>query len=121
MDGWCGENMQDKDAVNEALEARLSQLFASYRAACPDPDASPGFTPALWNRIDQRQSSVVGFRRLAQAIIGAAVLASLFMASYLVRSSSPYYNHTDLEVLASDQNHDLADAEIVQAVHERSK
>jgi hypothetical protein len=108
--------------THEEREARLSAVFASYREAFPDPDPSPAFMPGLWERIEARQSYTYGFKRLAQAIITAALAASVLMGVYLTRPDTGFstVSPTYLELLAADQNHDsIADAEIVQAVHER--
>ena len=108
--------------TNEEREARLCVLFSAYREACPDPDPSPAFMPGLWERIEARQSYTYSFKRLAQAIITAALAASVLMGVYLTRPDGGLLtdSHTYLELLAADQNHDsLADTEIVQAVHER--
>ncbi len=108
------QNRQDPVA-----EARLSELFAAYRAANPDPEPSLAFTPGLWQKIDARRSFAYSLKRLAQGLITAAAAVCLLMGFYLSRPEpSPY---TYLEVLAADQTHDMADAEIVRAVHEMNQ
>ncbi len=114
-----------QDLDRREADARLLALFGAYREALPDPDASAGFMPRLWERIEARQSFAYGFKRLAQGFITAAAVASLAMGVYLARPPrrlSPFYTHSYLELLAAGQNHDnLADAEIVQAVEGRTR
>jgi hypothetical protein len=100
-------------------DARLSELFAAYREACPDPEPSARFMPSLWESIDARRSFALRLRRFAQGLITAAAAVCLLMSLYLVRPQpSP---NTYLEVLAASQSHDaLADEEIVRAVHGRN-
>ena len=55
-------------------EGKLDALFAEYRAAIPDPEASANFMPMLWQRIEARRSANLSiFRRLAQVCVGATV------------------------------------------------
>ncbi len=99
---------------------RLSELFAAYRAALPDPESSTAFVPGLWEKIDARRSFSCSLKRLAQGLITAAAAVCLLMGFYLSRPEPS--NYTYLEVLAADQTHeDLADAEIVRAVHDRNQ
>lgn len=99
------------------LDQGLDALFAAYREACPDPEAGERFMPGVWQRIDANRVFSYRLKRLAQAIITAAAVASLAMGFYLSRP--PQLQHsTYLELLASDQQQDnLADAEIVQATY----
>jgi hypothetical protein len=98
---------------------RLSQLFAAYREACPDPEPSAGFTPALWEKIEASRVFVFRWKRLSQAIITAAAAVCLMMGLYQVRPAP--LSETYLEVLASDQSSDSpADEQIVQVIHERN-
>ncbi len=119
--------MQEQDESMDRIDPRIANLFAAYREALPDPEPGPAFMPALWQKIEARQSFALSLGRFARAIVTAAAAASLLMAAWLARPEpqpSPFYTHTYLELLAADQAHDsssLADAEIVQAVHENSR
>jgi hypothetical protein len=107
----------------DANDARLAALFASYREACPDPEPSAEFMPRLWQKIDSRQSSLFGLKRLAQGIVTAAAAACLLMGAFLASSPSAFNAGTYLESLAADQAHENpADVEIVQIAssHERN-
>jgi hypothetical protein len=115
--------MEPEPNKNE-LELRLSSLWTEYRDTIPDPEAGINFMPEVWARIDERRTFAFGIRRFSRGIITAAAAVSLLMAVYLSvpkRYPSAFYQSTYLELLAVGQNHDqaeLADAEIVEAVHD---
>ena len=113
--------MSSQEQRPNGLDDQLQALFAAYREACPDPEPSPGFMPQLWRKIDANRSYTYSLKRLAQGIITAAAAAALLMRVYLASpptAPSPSY----LELLAAGQTHyDLADTEIVQAVHDNSR
>ncbi len=102
-------------------EEQLDALFAAYRECCPDPEPGRDFMPQMWRRIDANRSFSYSLKRFARGIITAAAAASLLMGVYLSQPQSiptPSY----LELLAAGQPHDnLADTEIVQALHENSR
>lgn len=101
-----------------ANQDRLTELFAAYRNACPDPEPGAGFTLGLWERIEARRSFTLRWKRLSQAIITAAVAACFMMGLFEARPDPMH--ETYLEVLASGQSADSpADEQIVQVVHER--
>ncbi len=111
---------EQQDSRNPVSEARLAEVFAAYRAALSDPEPSATFTPGLWARIDARRSFAYSLKRLAQGLITAAAAVCLLMGLYLSRPEPSHYSY--LEVLAADQGQqDLADAEIVRAVHDRNQ
>ncbi len=111
---------EQQNSHDPVSEARLAELFAAYKAALPDPEPSTAFTPGVWDKIDARRSFAYSLKRLAQGLITAAAAVCLVMGFFLSRPEPS--NFTYLEVLAADQNHgDLADAEIVRAVHDRNQ
>jgi hypothetical protein len=61
----------------------LDALFRAYREACPAPDPSANFMPAIWQRIEDRQRSQFFLGRWARALVTAAAVLSLAMAAYL--------------------------------------
>lgn len=111
------ENEQPVTGADERLQA----VFAAYREMCSDPEPGPDFMPQLWQKIDASRSFTYSWRRLARAIITAAAAAALLMGVILTQretNPSPSY----LELLAAGQAHnDLADTEIIQALHENSR
>ena len=95
-------------------EERLDAIFRAYRDACPNPEASANFMPNLWQRIEARQTYAFSFKRIANALVTAAVAASIALGAYMsVPRSNPYYSQTIVEVLAeanaSDAGVDLPD------------
>lgn len=117
-----------RDAPLERFEAELTDLFAQYREALPDPEPSANFTPRLWQKIEARQSTTRQVRRLAQGFVTAAAAVSLLIGVFLSLPQnriSPFYTATYLELLAADQGpDDPADVEIVrteQGVHETTR
>jgi hypothetical protein len=113
--------MFEQQNSQEPVSDRLSELFAAYRTAVPDPESSAAFVPGLWEKIDARRSFAYSLKRFAQGLITAAAAVCLVMGFFLSRPEPS--NFTYLEVLAADQTqHDgLADAEIVRAVHDRNQ
>jgi hypothetical protein len=60
------------------LEAKLDRLFAAYRDAMPDRDASALFMPELWERIEARRASR-WFVRMTRAVVAAGALAAMVL------------------------------------------
>jgi hypothetical protein len=83
-------------------EERLDALLQTYRDACPTPEASVNFMPDLWQRIDARQGFLFSFRRLAGALVPAAVALSIALGvySYAPRRASNTTPQTYIEALA---------------------
>jgi hypothetical protein len=50
-------------------DRQLDELFAKYRAACPDVEAGTNFMPALWDRIERRSSFPTVFGRLTRVFV----------------------------------------------------
>ena len=68
----------------------LERMFQSYRGACPDVEPSPGFMPALWKKIEARQSFWSVFGRSGKlATTVSAVLCLLLLALNLLAPSHP--------------------------------
>jgi len=83
-------------------DEKLDAVFRAYRYACPDPDASVNFMPALWARIEARQTFLFSFRRMANAFVTAAVALSIALGVYLSipRSTPGIGSETYIEALA---------------------
>jgi hypothetical protein len=86
-------------------DRHLDEFFQAYREACSYGEPGPNFMPAVWQRIDARQTSSTLFRRVAKSFVTAAAALSLILALFLLRpspQSSAFYNSTYVEALASD-------------------
>jgi hypothetical protein len=80
----------------------LDRLFASYRTAVPDPDASVNFMPELWRKIEARQFFLARFKRLTQVFVAAAAAICLFLgiAFQMPVSTGPQVRGNYVDVLA---------------------
>jgi len=68
------------DQRNTDLETgELDHLFASYRTAVPDPDASVNFMPELWRKIEARQFFLGRLKKLSQVFVVTAAAICLFL------------------------------------------
>src|SRR5579862_4267228 len=70
----------------------LSRLFASYKAAVPDLEASPNFMPELWRRVEGRRSILLRVKKLSQVFLAAAAALSIVFVTLL---SVPAFTHPD--------------------------
>jgi len=89
------------------LERELDSLLASYREACPAPEASVGFMPRLWERIEARQNTSWLLKRWTEGFVAAAAAACLM--AFLLQvvpddAHAAVYNATYLEVLAQERS-----------------
>ena len=101
------------ETLRSNSDDQLDALFRSYRAACPDPEASPNFMPELWKKIEARQTFAFSFRRMANALVTAAMAASVALGVYMAmphRSpANPNYYATYEEALAEANTLDTPD------------
>src|ERR1051325_956899 len=101
------------DRMNQdRREERLNALFAEYRAACPDCDASADFMPNLWQKIEARRLEATSvFRRVARAWLMAALALTLLFIVLLPRfQREPIYSaSTYVEVLDESHSNDAVD------------
>jgi len=96
----------------DGTEARLDALFAEYRSAVPDPDSSPNFMPALWQKIEARRvETTFVFRHMVRAWVMAALALTLLIIVLLprVRPEPIYSASTYVEVLDESHSNDAAD------------
>lgn len=99
------------------LDKKLDGLFAAYREAVPDRDASANFMPELWGRIDGRRRAALSFRRLSRIFVTSAAVASLALGVLVLAprsADSVVYQSTYIEILtdapAVDQVAEISDA-----------
>jgi hypothetical protein len=92
-------------------EEKLDALFRAYRNACPAPEVGANFMPDLWQRIEARQGFLFSFRRLANALVPAAVALSIALGvyAYSPRHTATYMPQTYIEALAEANPLDTPD------------
>jgi hypothetical protein len=85
-------------------ESRLDEMFRAYRDACPVPDVSANFMPALWARIEAREVSTNWFGHVAKALVTAALAASVILGMMIssTNQSSAFFNATFVDALRAD-------------------
>src|SRR4051812_29870689 len=102
--------MNDRQMQENSNEAELDQLFLAYREACPDPEPSVNFMPAMWAKIEAREASSTIFNRMAKALVtaalGASVVMALLSASYS-QQAIPQSDGSYLQALTADHVQDL--------------
>jgi hypothetical protein len=99
----------DQGGMNDKLDA----LFAQYREALPDREASTGFMPNLWAQIEARRSAVSSswFRLWAQVWLVATVTLAIVIGGILIPrfENPPAYQASYVDVLtAADSANDAA-------------
>jgi len=100
------ERMRAEDGENNSNDLKLDGLWAAYRDACPDPEASPNFMPNLWQKIEARRvaNTTSLFKRWAQVCM-AATAALLILSAMLMppaQEDEVLYSSTYADVLAAD-------------------
>ena len=80
----------------------LNGLFASYKAAVPDPQSSTNFMPELWRKIEGRRNIMLRVRKLTQVFVGAAAAVCLLFAMIQVVPNRAELAGTYVDVLADD-------------------
>jgi hypothetical protein len=89
---------------NSTEDARLNEMFRTYRAACPDTDASPNFMPNMWAKIEARENSTTWFGSVAKALVTAALAASVILGMMIssTKQSSSFFDATFVDALSAD-------------------
>ena len=91
-------------------DERLDALFREFAAACPDREPSANFMPKLWQQIEARQTYSFSFRRMANALVTAAVALSIVLVSYMsIPQNTGYMAQTYIEALADANALDAPD------------
>jgi anti-sigma-K factor RskA len=91
---------------------QLDALWAEYREACPDPEASAGFMPRLWQRIEARRSAnVTMLRRMAQICVAATLALTVVIGVVLIPQLEklPVYSSTYVDAIAADHPNSYVD------------
>lgn len=92
---------------------KLDALFAQYREACPEAEASSSFMPRLWERIEARRGVVPSswLRMWAQVWLVATLALAIVLGGILIPrfENPPAYQASYVDVLtAADSANDLA-------------
>jgi hypothetical protein len=87
---------------------QLDALFRAYHAACPAPEPGVNFMPQLWQKIESRQRFGFSFRRMANALVTAAVAATICLGVYTTmrHSDTALNSQSYLEALAENNTID---------------
>jgi hypothetical protein len=83
----------------------IDELFRAYRDACPEPEPGPDFMPAMWARIEARETSANWFGRFAKGLVTAAVATSVILGMALssLNRSNAFFDATFVDALRADQ------------------
>jgi len=94
--------MQYEDFSN--INERLDRLFMEYRDACDAPELSAGFMPALWQKIEARQSTSWVFQKISGWFVAASAAATavLVLALLSMPGTNSHYAATYVDALAAD-------------------
>ena len=95
-------NRMDQDRVGD----KLDPLWAEYREACPEVEASAHFMPLLWQRIEAQRSALASswFRLWAEVWVVATLTLAIVMGAVLIprlQSNSPAYLASYVDVLSA--------------------
>ncbi len=88
---------------NGVRSDELDGLFAQYKAALPDPEASANFMPELWRKIEGRQTVLFRIKRLTQIFVATAAAICLLCAILLQVPSRSELRGNYVDVLAEAQ------------------
>lgn len=96
--------MQYEDISNS--NERLDRLFQEYHDACDAPELSAGFMPALWQKIEARQSTSWVFKKVSGWFVAVSAAASAVLAIALLTTPAmpvgANYVETYVDALAAD-------------------
>jgi hypothetical protein len=95
---------EDRDGQHEDRDGELSDWLQAYRSACPEPEASVNFMPAMWAKIEARQVSTNLFGRMAKALVTAALAATVILGLMVstFNQADASFSGTYIEALSVD-------------------
>ncbi len=98
------------DRMADRNDVKLDALFAEYRAACPDPEPSADFMPAMWKRIEARRVETISvFRHWAQICVMATVALTILIGAVLIprfQEAPSASSTTYVEALSAEHSSD---------------
>ena len=106
----------------ESDDARLDAMFQAYRGACPDVEASAGFMPGLWQKIEARQGVSLMFGRLARNLATAALALSMLLGLAVTITGSritPLPSESYVELLAEEHDNASLDLSVTPTAEPR--
>jgi hypothetical protein len=98
------------------LDQELDELFRAYRQSFAEADASSGFMPGVWEKIEARRSFAFRVTHLARAFLGATAVLFTLMAGFFVLvhdRTVPEPHESYLDSLASAHANDS----MIEAMH----
>lgn len=98
-------------------EQKLNELFAAYRQACPESDASANFMPKLWAQIDARRKSDAGIWRWVNAFASVAAVVVMVLGILVYQHPNPLQQRAYIEKLTDEisEDHFLDSAYVAKA------
>lgn len=91
-------------------DKKLDALFREFAMACPEREPSVNFMPKLWQQIEARQLYTFSFRRMANALVTAAVALSIVLGAWMaLPRTSTYTGQSYIEALADANALDAPD------------
>ncbi len=98
-------------------DSQLDEVFAAYRAACPEVEPGRSFMPGLWARIEARRRAEAVFYRWANSFAGAAAAVVLLLGLLLYQQPQPLPQRAYIEKLTDEisEDHFLEAAYLAQA------
>ena len=110
----AGSKIQVRGYKMDRMNDKLDALWAEYREALPDPDASPNFMPQLWQKIESRRVETTSvFRRLAKICVMASVVLALVIGAVVIPHSTNndevFYSGTYVDILAAEHSNDYVE------------
>src|SRR5271163_824159 len=96
--------VSSKPMKPEDRDGELNEWLTAYRTACPEPEASVNFMPAMWAKIEARQVSTNLFGRMAKALVTAALAATVVLGLMVstFTQADPSFSGTYIEALSVD-------------------
>jgi hypothetical protein len=85
---------------NESQNRELDALFATYKAALPDPEPTANFMPYLWRRIEARQNLLFRMKRLTKFFVAAAAAICILFATMIAVPNRADSSGSYVDVLA---------------------
>ncbi len=70
-------------------DARLDRVMREYRDACPEPEASVGFIPGLWHRIESQKLFLRHAKGWMSAYVTVAAAICLILAILISLQAGP--------------------------------